>query len=293
MKSYFSRFLYNTLSRSDVKPQSTPSLSLSDVNPQSTPMLSYSGLTRISRWKKFANWFDLDTPVKPECDTMGTNALSKFENDSLCAGRSMVEMLGVLAIIGVLSVGAIAGYSKAMMKYKLNQHAQAVNLLINNLLSIKDKLQYIPNGGTLYGTLFYKMNLLPDGIKYINNDNLEDIWFKGKIVIYYSNGKYISDGVEKQNNFGGINFKFSPSAQGAEICRNIALAAKENAANLWQVEVAKYYNDTDKGYDYIGNLYGDKYCNNRKCLRDLDINKLSELCNACNEAGCNLYVLYK
>ena len=30
------------------------------------------------------------------------------------SGRSMVEMLGVLAIIGVLSVGAIAGYSKAI-----------------------------------------------------------------------------------------------------------------------------------------------------------------------------------
>ncbi len=58
-------------------------------------------------------------------------------------GRSMVEMLGVLAIIGVLSVGAIAGYSKAMMKYKLNQHAQAVNMLINNVLSIKDKLQQL------------------------------------------------------------------------------------------------------------------------------------------------------
>lgn len=37
------------------------------------------------------------------------------------SGRSMVEMLGVLVIIGVLSVGAIAGYSKAMMKYKLNR----------------------------------------------------------------------------------------------------------------------------------------------------------------------------
>ena len=33
-------------------------------------------------------------------------------------GRSMVEMLGVLAIIGVLSVGAIAGYSSAMTKIK-------------------------------------------------------------------------------------------------------------------------------------------------------------------------------
>ena len=31
-------------------------------------------------------------------------------------GRSMIEMLGVLAIIAVLSVGGIAGYSKAMEK---------------------------------------------------------------------------------------------------------------------------------------------------------------------------------
>lgn len=36
-------------------------------------------------------------------------------------GRSMVEMLGVLAIIGVLSVGGIAGYSMAMNRYKANQ----------------------------------------------------------------------------------------------------------------------------------------------------------------------------
>ena len=35
------------------------------------------------------------------------------------AGRSMIEMLGVLAIIGVLSVGGIAGYSKAMTKFKI------------------------------------------------------------------------------------------------------------------------------------------------------------------------------
>ncbi len=53
--------------------------------------------------KKFANLFHLDYRVKPD-------------NDRMCAGRSMVEMLGVLAIIGVLSVGAVAGYSKAMIK---------------------------------------------------------------------------------------------------------------------------------------------------------------------------------
>ena len=36
------------------------------------------------------------------------------------SGRSMVEMLGVLAIIGVLSIGGIAGYSYAMRRHIAN-----------------------------------------------------------------------------------------------------------------------------------------------------------------------------
>lgn len=43
------------------------------------------------------------------------------------SGRSMVEMLGVLAIIGVLSVGGIAGYKTAMDMYKKNQLREIIN----------------------------------------------------------------------------------------------------------------------------------------------------------------------
>ena len=43
------------------------------------------------------------------------------------SGRSMVEMLGVLAIIGVLSVGGIAGYTTAMNKYRANEIADAAS----------------------------------------------------------------------------------------------------------------------------------------------------------------------
>ncbi|MBQ8671083.1 MAG: prepilin-type N-terminal cleavage/methylation domain-containing protein [Alphaproteobacteria bacterium] len=42
--------------------------------------------------------------------------MNNFEIKNNESGRSMIEMLGVLAIIGVLSVGGIAGYSKAMQK---------------------------------------------------------------------------------------------------------------------------------------------------------------------------------
>jgi len=48
-------------------------------------------------------------------------------------GRSMIEMLGVLAIIGVLSVGGIAGYSKAMQKYRINKTIEQITLIAGNV----------------------------------------------------------------------------------------------------------------------------------------------------------------
>ena len=52
------------------------------------------------------------------------------------SGRSMIEMLGVLAIIGVLSVGGIAGYSKAMSKYRINKTIDQVTMLVTNLRTL-------------------------------------------------------------------------------------------------------------------------------------------------------------
>jgi len=42
------------------------------------------------------------------------------------SGRSMVEMLGVLAIIGVLSVGGIAGYTLSMRRHRANAVVDSV-----------------------------------------------------------------------------------------------------------------------------------------------------------------------
>lgn len=51
-------------------------------------------------------------------------------------GRSMIEMLGVLAIVGVLSVGGIAGYSKAMNKFKTNKVIEQVNMISTNIRTL-------------------------------------------------------------------------------------------------------------------------------------------------------------
>ena len=48
------------------------------------------------------------------------------------SGRSMIEMLGVLAIIGVLSIGGIAGYSKAMGKHRVNKCIDQITQIVSS-----------------------------------------------------------------------------------------------------------------------------------------------------------------
>ncbi len=53
-------------------------------------------------------------------------------------GRSMIEMLGVLAIIGVLSTGGIAGYTKAMASYRAKKLADQVQLVVSNYITFTE-----------------------------------------------------------------------------------------------------------------------------------------------------------
>ena len=52
--------------------------------------------------------------------------------------RSMVEMLGVLAIIGGLSTAGIAGYSKAMASYRGKKLADQVQLVTSNYIYYRE-----------------------------------------------------------------------------------------------------------------------------------------------------------
>ncbi len=65
----------------------------------------------------------------------GLSLLPENGADAPQYGRSMIEMLGVLAIIGVLSVGGIAGYSKAMSKYRINKTIEQITLIAGNIRS--------------------------------------------------------------------------------------------------------------------------------------------------------------
>jgi len=73
------------------------------------------------------------------------------------SGRSMVEMLGVLAIIGVLSIGGIAGYTMAMNKYQANE---IVNVIMHGAVYCRTKeaavdniKDYVDGDTTLLGSI--------------------------------------------------------------------------------------------------------------------------------------------
>ena len=51
-------------------------------------------------------------------------------------GRSMIEMLGVLAIVGVLSVGGIAGYATAMNKLRSQKTSEQLNEIVMNIRNL-------------------------------------------------------------------------------------------------------------------------------------------------------------
>ena len=55
-------------------------------------------------------------------------------------GRSMIEMLGVLAVIGILTLASFAGYQKAIEKSRVNKTVEKVALTLQNYadLTLKD-----------------------------------------------------------------------------------------------------------------------------------------------------------
>ncbi|MEE6207253.1 MAG: type 4 pilus major pilin [Alphaproteobacteria bacterium] len=112
------------------------------------------------------------------------------------SGRSMIEMLGVLAIIGVLSVGGIAGYSKAMMQYKINKTVDQISQVVGNVRTLfgsqKNYTALGYSGNQV--SLIKKAHLAPDELWNAAGTDLENA-FGGYFHITY--GKKKTDGDNK------------------------------------------------------------------------------------------------
>lgn len=183
------------------------------------------------------------------------------------SGRSMVEMLGILAIIGVLSIGALAGFNKAMMKHKLNKQAEQLNSLLMSVITHIDKLKTenvadLTNFFVKLGEVEMKTNAQG---RFVDNFG----------QVYYITRQTIS---EKMHLVVFIQTDFSTSENAKEhfeMCQNLFKVVQNYSPYI------HYFDEYSYNQDGQGNrtkaFPGDAFCKT-KCLNNADLDSIYDFC---------------
>ncbi len=216
----------------------------------------------------------------------GNRLLHCARNDASSVGRSMIEMLGVLAIIGVLSVGGIAGYSKAMKKFKLNkaigEYSYLIFGMLENLEEIRKSKDENGNSAILLREVVFAKNLVPNTWKSEDGNARTGMMdpYGNYVRVFSRNSRLVFDvyiGNIKNNESGQlVSDSFSPQFCFA-LMQDIVVPLHEIINYVWFTG-----NST--------NYYGDRYCgSNSKCISALSLNDLNRLCNYCEkDKSCGL-----
>ena len=204
-------------------------------------------------------------------------------------GRSMIEMLGVLAIIGVLSVGGIAGYSKAMSKFKVNKAIGEYSYLIHGLLEHLDEFKISETSAQIPLIDIVKaLELVPETYKKYNNSLLSDPYNNYLHIFSSSKKVYISIqmGLTAQNTDGS----YSSAGFSTDFCiamfDNIAkpLHSALHEAHVYKTNAANL------------RFYGDKYCSGDvKCLSNATLKDIYDTCKSCDKknAACDVTLAFE
>ncbi len=194
-------------------------------------------------------------------------------------GRSMVEMLGVLAIIGVLSVGAMSGYAKAMFKYKLNKQTEQINQIMMAMIEYKSVFSSTAHNESLV-PLFVKLNALPPEMINENDTKLSDVFGLGV-------------NIRRLNNPDNMYFIYSltgKSDDNHEICRNILESFKGYAAELVSVGINSTTSEVINQQDWWYGEQAPKGSSQRMHL--LNLEKMQTLCQKCDSNSCGIYAVF-
>ena len=188
-------------------------------------------------------------------------------------GRSMIEMLGVLAIVGVLSIGGIAGYSKAMNMYKINRwSAYYTELLANLQIAFSTTGTYGDKSEDLTNIVI-SAGLMPEGMVDANHKDI----FGNRVYVLSRDwaGLY---GVR-------LNIQYNMQAGKAAVdCCNKLFEMGQLYPNLWIVWIS----ETD--YGVCGGGAPDSYIRNMGCVR---YNKaaVASNCKICESQACSILTL--
>lgn len=206
----------------------------------------------------------------------------------LQSGRSMVEMLGVLAIIGVLSVGAISGYSKAMIKYKLNRQTEQLTQLTTALY--KYKAQWKFDGSTIVDLIPYyeKLGELPSEMIAKMSSNSS-----GKIIydVFNSAIQIRTNGTWSLGHEVLLTYQIKNN-NSFEVCQNLVNIGKSLRENILYIGMAKTTSASSSN-QFDTKYFGDAYCKYAtdnslgKCMGELTLETIYKQCKFCDDSnGC-------
>ena len=215
------------------------------------------------------------------------------------SGRSMIEMLGVLAIVGVLSVGGIAGYSKAIRKFKDNKQIEQISMLLYNTIDIQtyltDMVRKNPQSAFSIVNVLNSIDRIPEGMK-VEDKILHDI-YGNTLWSFYGLGYCLkSDGTSvrcsKPESYFSIilnhnDTKFSRNTENQ--CKNLVAAISPFSENIKGLEFRNNKNgsSTGAGYEVSNIIFGKKGCDSKKlCFDNLSPVQLDVFCKSCHTKSC-------
>lgn len=186
-------------------------------------------------------------------------------------GRSMIEMLGVLAIVGILSAGAVAGYSRAMTQHKLNVHAEEINYMLATAIYNQDKLKEANSDMSI------ELKALGAFTWNIETPTMFDS-LKNQILFEHG-----------ANSGFAFDVILQKSDSRVKVCYNYINVFKNFAQELDMIYVRSKVGTQKSRNTYVG-----KRCDGTKCLAAMTNSDISEICGTvCDEADrCVLYALW-
>ena len=214
-------------------------------------------------------------------------------NDVCSVGRSMIEMLGVLAIVGVLSVGGIAGYSKAMEKFKVNKLVEEYSMLIYGLMEHKSSF-LLPDDDSKdlqLGEIVKALNLVPENWRLLNVKYLDD--GRGNLVNVRMGASSVAPVLVIDFNLGGLsedeNGSLISTTFPKKLCFemfNTLVYPLRDGLIMGRVFITD--NKSDNRY------YSAAYCGGDiKCLQDLNLSDIKRECDACDgKRRCNVTITF-
>ena len=197
-------------------------------------------------------------------------------------GRSMIEMLGVLAIIAVLTVGGIAGYSKAMEKFKLNKIIGEYSMFLYNMMEHLDDLHRLAHETTQSSQVIteelYAMNIVPDIWSQESTQYFKDSMGNsvGVRVAPY-NGTLLPDRLSVSIYLGGLT-----NTNSAGFTVNLCTSFFTDIliplqSTLIDAKLFRHKNGFSQEWA------GSAYCTaSRKCLSNMTLSDIHELCSSCD-----------